>query len=226
MFRWPASRPSYFSLLLVFCHLTCGTLPPPSPVRDRFAGNLQQDAHEFLVDLISTLHEEMQPRLRAAAAFAASTATLSVEKPLPPAKAALIPSPRDPSLYHGGSGSGQNDSGIVVVDLCTGDEGKGNGPLMTEVTEAEGRSLGRERTSVDGGDLSQEWTSGVKEWTVGGAEALMAVGGKEDNEADSLGRKASLERILPTMRHFHAEVEVRVTCSQATLRKYEKGSRG
>lgn len=31
--------------------------------RDRFAGNLQQDAHEFLGDLINVLHDETQPRL-------------------------------------------------------------------------------------------------------------------------------------------------------------------
>lgn len=36
--------------------------------RDRFAGNLQQDAHEFLSDLINVLHEETHPRLDAAAA--------------------------------------------------------------------------------------------------------------------------------------------------------------
>ncbi|CAM9357911.1 unnamed protein product, partial [Discosporangium mesarthrocarpum] len=34
---------------------------------DRFAGNLQQDAHEFLNDLINVLHEEAYPRLPAAA---------------------------------------------------------------------------------------------------------------------------------------------------------------
>lgn len=33
--------------------------------RDRFAGNLQQDAHEFLGDLINVLHDETQPRLDA-----------------------------------------------------------------------------------------------------------------------------------------------------------------
>lgn len=55
--------------------LTTAPEPPPSPRghhrprRDRFAGNLQQDAHEFLSDLINVLHDETQPRLDAAAAY-------------------------------------------------------------------------------------------------------------------------------------------------------------
>ncbi|CAN0247252.1 unnamed protein product, partial [Ectocarpus sp. 13 AM-2016] len=36
---------------------------------DRFAGNLQQDAHEFLGDLVNVLHEETQPRLDIAAGY-------------------------------------------------------------------------------------------------------------------------------------------------------------
>ncbi|CAM9163083.1 unnamed protein product [Scytosiphon promiscuus] len=43
---------------------------------DRFAGNLQQDAHEFLNDLINVLHEETQPRLEAAAGYVTRATTV------------------------------------------------------------------------------------------------------------------------------------------------------
>ena len=123
--------------------------PPPPPGRDRFAGNLQQDAHEFLVYLINTLHEETQPRLEAAAAFAASTA---------------------PSASASASGDQKKQASDVV-----------------------------------------------------GRVEAMAVEREGGNEADSLREDASSERILPTTRHFHAEVEVRNTYSHATLGEHGRG---
>ena len=75
--------------------------------------------------------------------------------------------------------------------------------------------------------LSQ-WLKEGKERTpdiVGETGASMAGRGGASKEDDSLSGKALSEQIMPTMRHFHAEVEVSDTYSHATMRKCGRGRR-
>ncbi|CBJ26870.1 hypothetical protein Esi_0048_0091 [Ectocarpus siliculosus] len=126
---------------------------------DRFAGNLQQDAHEFLGDLVNVLHEETQPRLDIAAGY--------VGKPL--AAAAAVSgggdkgkkvevavgaerSGRTRKTSSGGGGGGDGgfgSGGGGGSDIGSGDSG--GGVTMVDLSSTDSGDEGREEPDVYGG---------------------------------------------------------------------------
>lgn len=137
----PCFAPCYIPLMLITSTIVC--LPPllsaatAAARRDRFTGNLQQDAHEFLSDLINVLHEEAQPRLDTAAGYVRNPITdvgggggLTGRKTAASGAATGRRADRVTtgqagisSTTNGGGGGGGDDGNRVMVDLSATDSG-------------------------------------------------------------------------------------------------------
>lgn len=215
--------------------------------RDRFAGNFQQDAHEFLSDVINVLHDEMQPRLDAACSLLPTPPPLVVvDAGGDNGSVNVTQAPDDGRSDHKGQVSmasflhvdGQDGDGAgerrrsdpcpADIDLCGSDDGHaspvgtGARTATTDAALAQSRRPCRDSSAtstranreevgdcdgevgaVDGGS-----TKGSDRVTVAGDRCGEFPVSDGSGGATCVGR-AGKEHLMPTTRHFHAEVEVR-----------------
>ncbi|CAM9650112.1 unnamed protein product [Ectocarpus sp. 8 AP-2014] len=155
---------------------------------DRFAGNLQQDAHEFLGDLVNVLHEETQPRLDIAVGY--------VGKPLAAAAAAAavggggdkgknvevaVGAERSGRTRKTSSGGGGGDGGVVGGGGGGGSGDSGGGVTMVDLSSTDSGDEGREEPDVYGGG----WDDG--EDFAAAAEAAAAAASASATASGSAG---------------------------------------
>ena len=169
------------TLRLTSPHLAAAAAAPPDPTaaplrrlrRDRFAGNLQQDAHEFLSDLVNVLHDETRPRLDKAAAY--------VEKQQQPKAAGSV------------VGRARVGETTAAARRVTAGQGDGNGRM----TFASGKRVRKSGTTGGGGggggDVGGDGGAMVVDLSAAGSgdeggqeqeEKLDPYGGGWDNDED------------------------------------------
>ena len=156
----------------------------------RFAGNEQQDAHEFLGDLVNAIHDDLAPFARdvaeAVGLVQPDTATTAT----------------DETVDGGSSAKGQGS-----------DEGGGGDTATTTTSSGKSDNKSGAQSAMDTKNEDDGDEDGTSSATAATANAPKGEGEKGEEEGSSNNDKESFEWLLPTTRSFHAEVDVMLRCS-------------